>query len=87
MAGNVIVCATCNAIPDNGTACTLAGLLSALSVTENEPVRVPLSMGANATAIEHCAEEDSCVLAVQSVSPEGICVKLAESARLEIVRS
>src|ERR1700726_4291588 len=86
MGGKVMVCATCKPAPDNCTACALAELLSALSARVNVPANGPLMVGARATAIKHCAEEDSCVLEEQSVRPEGTCVKVAVSARFETVK-
>src|ERR1035438_5832364 len=82
MAGKVMICATCDAAPDNCKSCWLE-LLSASSATTSVPVRVPLAMGANATAIKHCSEEGSCVPEVQSVPPEGIWAKFCAISTFE----
>lgn len=81
----VMVCAIWAPMPDSCAFCALVALLSALSVSVTVPVSVPLIVGAKATAIKHCPEEDSCELEVQSVPPESVCVKYVVIARFDTV--
>ena len=83
MAGKVMVCGSSAPVPDNGTACELARLFSALSVKVTLPGRVPEAVGANATAIRHCPAEASAVLELQSVPPEASWVKLVLTTRFD----
>ena len=81
----MIVCASCNPLPDNCTDCMLDELLRALSVSVSVPVNTPLCIGVNAIAIRHWPPDDKFVLELQSVPPEDPWVKFAVIARFDTV--
>src|ERR1700728_466485 len=77
----------CVAAPCRTTLWVTDVALSELSVSATVPVRVPLAVGAKATAMEHCPEEDSCVVELQSLAPDGTCVKFVVIVRFDTVNS
>ena len=56
-----------------------------LSVSVTVPVKVPVCVGAKATAIRHWPPDDTFEVELQSVPPEAVCVKLPIIARFDIM--